>query len=164
MSRQSNSAKAQIETGLAGSQWWKAQRTRLRRDLIFITKQVHLLSLLVRRPELPWPAKIAGAFAITYIFSPFQLIPTFIPVIGQMDDLLVLFLGTKVVRKFTPATVLNDCEKRAELASSAWVGKVEHILVDLRQSGALAAVRPTARNACGVSLMHSLGNDKMKEA
>ena len=139
MSQQSNSSKPKIEAGLSVSQWWKAQSLRLRRDLIFITKQVHLLSLLMRRPELPWPAKIAGACAIAYIFSPFQLIPSFIPVIGQMDDLLVLFLGTKVVCKFTPATVLNDCEKRAELASSSRVAKVDQILLDLRQRGAFAA-------------------------
>jgi uncharacterized membrane protein YkvA (DUF1232 family) len=114
-------------------------RLRLRRDLIYINKQVRLLSLLVGRPEVPWPAKIVGGCAIGYIFSPIQLIPTFVPVIGQMDDLLVLFLGTRVVRKFTPASVLRDCEKRADLASSAQIERWEHILCDYRQSRPLTA-------------------------
>ena len=114
-------------------------RLRLRRDLVYINKQVRLLSLLVGRPEVPWPAKIVGGCAIAYIFSPVQLIPTFVPVIGQMDDLLVLFLGTRVVRKFTPASVLRDCEKRADLASSAQIERWEQMLCDFRQSGPLTA-------------------------
>jgi uncharacterized membrane protein YkvA (DUF1232 family) len=114
-------------------------RLRLRRDLVYINKQVRLLSLLVGRQEVPWPAKIVGGCAIAYIFSPIQLIPTFVPVIGQMDDLLVLFLGTRVVRRFTPTSVLRDCEKRADLASSAQIERWEHKLCDYRQSRPLTA-------------------------
>jgi uncharacterized membrane protein YkvA (DUF1232 family) len=108
--------------------WWQAQRARLRRDLVFIAKQAHLLSLLIKRPEVPWPAKIAGGCAIAYLFSPIQLIPTFIPVIGQLDDLLVLFLGTRIVRKFSPPAVLKECEERAEVASSVQVGRWEDMI------------------------------------
>ena len=114
-------------------------RWRLRRDLVYINKQVRLLSLLVGRPEVPWPAKFVGGCAIAYIFSPIQLIPTFVPILGQMDDLLVLFLGTRVVRKFTPASVLRDCEKHADLASSAQIERWERILCDYRQSRPLTA-------------------------
>ena len=114
--------------------WWQAQRVRLRRDLISIAKQVRLLSLLMKRPEVPWPAKVAGGCAIAYIFSPIQLIPTFIPVIGQLDDLLVLFLGSRVVRRFTPASVLKECETLAESGSSAQLARWEHILQNARQS------------------------------
>ena len=114
-------------------------RLRLRRDLIYINKQVRLLSLLVGRPEVPWPAKIVAGCTIGYIFSPIQLIPTFVPVIGQMDDLLVLFLGTRVVRKFTPASVLGDCEQRADLASSAQIERWEQIFCDYRPSRPLTA-------------------------
>ena len=108
--------------------WWKAQRSRLRRDIVFINKQVRLLSILLRRPEVPWPAKLAGGCAIAYIFSPIQLIPTFIPVIGQMDDLLVLLAGSKVVRRFTPSALLDECELRAEKASMTQIERWEHAL------------------------------------
>lgn len=121
------------------SSWWQAQRSRLRRDLVLITKQVNLLSLLLRHPEVPWPAKIAGGCAVAYIFSPIQLIPTFIPVIGQMDDLLALFLGTKVVRKFTKVSVLRECEAKAESASYAQVAKWVYAPKDSRQGKSLAA-------------------------
>jgi uncharacterized membrane protein YkvA (DUF1232 family) len=89
--------------------------------------------LLLRRPEVPWPAKIAGGCAIAYIFSPIQLIPNWIPLVGQMDDLLVLLLGTKVIRKFTPPTILRDCEARVEFASPAQVKRREHSRRDPRQ-------------------------------
>ena len=45
-----------------------------------------------------------------YLVSPIQLIPTFIPVIGQMDDLFVLYVGMKLVRKLTPKDVVDECE------------------------------------------------------
>lgn len=120
-------------------EWWHAQRLRLRRDLISIAKQVRLLSLLMKRREVPWPAKVAGGCAIAYIFSPIQLIPTFIPVIGQLDDLVVLFLGTRVVRRFTPAAVLRECETLAESASSAQIARWEHILHNAGQNYSSAA-------------------------
>jgi uncharacterized membrane protein YkvA (DUF1232 family) len=113
--------------------WWQMQRLRLRRDLISINKQARLFSLLIKRPDVPWPAKAASACAIAYVFSPVQLIPTFIPVIGQLDDLLVLFLGTRIVRRVTPPAILEECESRAESASSAQIARWEHILRDFRR-------------------------------
>ena len=141
----------QTESRVSDCSWWESQRSRLRRDLVFLNRQVRLLSLLVRRPEVPWPAKVAGGCAIAYIFSPIQLIPSFILVIGQLDDLLILFLGTKVVRKFTPDVVLNECEARAECASSAQVEHWEHRFLDSRQNPACDSVnsrRKFLQNAC----------------
>jgi len=139
MSRQSKRlSPLQKDTTAVTTSWWQAQRARLRRDLVSIAKQAHLLSLLIKRPEVPWPAKLAGGCAIAYLFSPIQAIPTFIPLIGQLDDLFVLFLGTKIVRKFSPATVLKECEERAEVAFSVQVARWEDMIRDLRQRGALA--------------------------
>jgi len=135
MSGQSSLSPLQKDSVLMTNSWWQAQRARLRRDLVFIAKQAHLLSLLIKRPEVPWPAKIAGGCAIAYLFSPLQLIPTFIPVIGQLDDLLVLFLGTRIVRKFSPPSVLKECEERAEVASSVQVRRWEDMIRNRRQPG-----------------------------
>ena len=132
-------SKEQTKDRRGFASWWRAQRSRLRRDLIAVTKQVELLSLLVRDSRVPLPAKIVGGCAIAYIFSPIQLIPTFIPLIGQLDDLAVVFLGTKVVRKLTPPNVLKECEERAALTLSVRVQKMQQILKALRQSGSVAA-------------------------
>jgi uncharacterized membrane protein YkvA (DUF1232 family) len=53
-----------------------------------------------------------------YLFSPVQLIPSFIPVIGFLDDFLVLFLGAKVVQKLTPPDALRECRELADAAET----------------------------------------------
>jgi len=59
---------------------------------------------------MPFRSRLVAGCAVAYIFSPIQLIPTFIPVIGQLDDLFVLWLGTKLLQKLTPRAVLEECE------------------------------------------------------
>jgi uncharacterized membrane protein YkvA (DUF1232 family) len=61
---------------------------------------------------VPVRSKLVAACALGYILSPIQLIPTFIPVIGHLDDLFVLWLGTKLLQRFTPTGVLAECEAR----------------------------------------------------
>ena len=58
-----------------------------------------------------------AACSAGYLFSPIQLIPSFIPVIGFMDDVLVLFLGAKLLYRITPPDVLRECRGLAESAS-----------------------------------------------
>jgi uncharacterized membrane protein YkvA (DUF1232 family) len=86
----------------------------LRDQIIAVTKQVHLLTLLLRSSKVPWPAKVVASCSIAYVFSPIQLIPSFIPVIGQLDDVAVLFVGTKLIRKLTPAAALRECEAQSD--------------------------------------------------
>jgi uncharacterized membrane protein YkvA (DUF1232 family) len=62
---------------------------------------------------MPLRCRLVAGCAVAYIFSPIQLIPTFIPVIGQLDDLFVLWLGSKLLRKLTPRALLEECEARA---------------------------------------------------
>ncbi len=54
-----------------------------------------------------FPRIVAGC-TIAYLVSPIQLIPNFIPVIGQMDDLLVLYVGLKLIRRLVPQSVLEE--------------------------------------------------------
>jgi uncharacterized membrane protein YkvA (DUF1232 family) len=51
-----------------------------------------------------------------YLFSPVQLIPSFIPVIGFADDFLVLFLGIKTLHRIIPPDVLMECRELAKAA------------------------------------------------
>ncbi len=61
-------------------------------------------------PQVPWHAKAVAGCAVLYIVSPIQIIPNFIPVIGQMDDVLVVTLGIKYLRRYVPQSVLDECE------------------------------------------------------
>jgi uncharacterized membrane protein YkvA (DUF1232 family) len=96
--------------------WLDGRAEKLRTDMVFALRQVHVLTLVLRHPEAPWHAKAAAAFAALYVLSPIQLIPTFIPVIGQMDDLFVVWLSMKLARKFSSESVIADCEFQAKLS------------------------------------------------
>ena len=75
------------------------------------------MTIILRHPDVPWSAKCVAACALGYILSPVQLIPSFIPVIGQLDDLTVLFLGARFVRGLVPCALLAECEAKAESQS-----------------------------------------------
>lgn len=98
--------------------WLRQQQEKWKRDAASLAFQVRTLTRLLKHPLVPWPAKLVAGFAVGYIVSPIQLIPTFIPIIGQLDDLLVLFLGMKLVYRLTPAKLIAECQ--AQLRSSTF--------------------------------------------
>jgi uncharacterized membrane protein YkvA (DUF1232 family) len=98
------------------------------RDLVALVQQVRVLFNLVRHPSAPWLARLVAGCGISYVFSPIQLIPTIIPIVGQLDDLAVLYLTTRLVRKLTPGPVLEECEVRAQTALRARQTKWASIL------------------------------------
>jgi uncharacterized membrane protein YkvA (DUF1232 family) len=71
--------------------------------------QIRLLKGLAAHPDTPIGAKAVAVCALAYVFSPIQLIPTFLPVIGQLDDLMVLYLGLKLTIRLTPRSILIEC-------------------------------------------------------
>ncbi len=75
----------------------------------FLT-QFRVIRRALRHPHVPWYAKLVAGCAVLYVFSPIQLIPNFIPIIGQTDDVVVVSLGIKFLRKYVPHDVLDECE------------------------------------------------------
>lgn len=75
--------------------------------------QFRVIRRAIRHPLVPWHVKMVASCAVLYIFSPIQLIPNFIPIVGQMDDVLVVGLGMKFLRKFVSKDILEECEKDA---------------------------------------------------
>jgi uncharacterized membrane protein YkvA (DUF1232 family) len=86
-----------------------------------LVRQTRAMTLLLRHPAVPWHAKVVAGCSLGYLLSPIQLIPTFIPVIGQLDDLAVLFVGMKLLRVLTPRDLLEECEVQA--ASGAFFAR-----------------------------------------
>ena len=113
---------------------WKEQIRRLNQELA-------ALALAVRRPDVPWYAKALGVFVIAYALSPIDLIPDFIPVLGLLDDLLLVPLGILAVRALVPAAVLAEC--RAEVAKgvprprTGWIAAVVIVAIWATVLGAL---------------------------
>ena len=79
--------------------------------------EIKALYLARRDPRVPRRAKIVVALVVAYALSPIDLIPDFIPVLGYLDDLLILPLGIMIALKMIPAEVMRDC--RAKAAASA---------------------------------------------
>ena len=89
--------------------WWRAKTHDLKRE-------VFALYLACRDPRVPWYAKALAAGVVAYAFSPIDLIPDFIPVVGYLDELVLVPLGVLAVRAMIPAAVLAECRERAETA------------------------------------------------
>ena len=82
-----------------------------------VQTQAHVFYLAFKHPRMPWYARLVAACTAGYLLSPIQLIPSFIPVIGFMDDFLVLFVGVKLLQRITPPDVLLECRQHAEHVS-----------------------------------------------
>lgn len=86
---------------------WKAAVKSLR-------KQTYALYLACRQPDVPWYAKALAAVVVAYAFSPIDLIPDFIPVLGHLDDLILVPLGLWLAIRLIPDPVWTRCRQQAE--------------------------------------------------
>jgi uncharacterized membrane protein YkvA (DUF1232 family) len=80
--------------------------------------ETYALYLAYRDPRVPWVAKLFAAGVVGYAFSPLDLIPDFIPVLGYLDDLVIVPLGVALALKMIPGPVLDECRERAQEALS----------------------------------------------
>ena len=85
----------------------QAWSRRLRRD-------TYALYLAYRDPRTPWYAKMVGALVAAYALSPIDLIPDFIPILGYLDDLLLLPLGIALAVRLIPPKIMRECRAKAE--------------------------------------------------
>ena len=85
---------------------WKSRVTALKQN-------TYALYLASRDPRVPWLAKLVVVLVVAYALSPIDLIPDFIPVLGYLDDLLLLPLGIAIAIRLIPGDVWNDCKARA---------------------------------------------------
>ena len=69
--------------------------------------------LAMKKPETPWTAKLLGAITVGYALSPIDLIPDFIPVLGYLDDLILLPLLAAWTIKLIPTDVMETCKAEA---------------------------------------------------
>lgn len=75
--------------------------------------QVFALYLAYRDPRTPWFAKAFAALVVGYAFSPIDLIPDFIPILGYLDDLILLPLGVKIALGLIPTDIMAECREKA---------------------------------------------------
>ncbi len=75
--------------------------------------EVRALYLAYRDPRVPWYAKVMAACVVGYALSPIDLIPDPIPVLGYLDDLVIVPLGVLLARRLIPEAVLAECREKA---------------------------------------------------
>jgi uncharacterized membrane protein YkvA (DUF1232 family) len=95
--------------GIGVGMKWKQQVQRVHRE-------AQVFYFAFKHPRVPWYAKLVAVCIAGYLFSPIQLIPSYIPVIGFLDDFLVLFLGAKLLRRIIPPEILTECRELAKAA------------------------------------------------
>jgi len=101
--------------GAVGGGVWVRLRAWARR----LKGELFALYLAVRRPDTPWYAKAFAAAVVAYAFSPIDLIPDFIPVLGYLDDVLLVPLGVWLAVRLVPERILNECRSEAERRMAA---------------------------------------------
>lgn len=79
-----------------------------------IRRDIATLWLAVRHRDVPWYAKAVAAATVAYALSPIDLIPDFVPVLGYLDDLLIVPAGILLAIRLIPADTLAELRSQAE--------------------------------------------------
>jgi uncharacterized membrane protein YkvA (DUF1232 family) len=112
------------------------------KQLKYLKREAYTLYFACGDLHTPWYAKFLAIFVVTYAFSPIDLIPDFIPVIGQVDDLIIVPLGVFLVSKLIPKEVMTVARQKAENAIAEgkdkpknWIGAVAIVVIWLLIAG-----------------------------
>ena len=90
-------------------------RAQLVRWARTVTRDVHALYLAARDPRVPWYAKVAALAVAGYALSPIDLIPDFIPVIGYLDDVVIVPAGILLAVKLIPPDLMTEFRAAAAI-------------------------------------------------
>lgn len=95
---------------------------------------------IARHPRLPWAVRGLALAVAAYAFSPIDLIPDFIPVLGLLDDLLLVPLGVWAVLKLAPADVAAEARAQAAALADRPVSRTAAAVIALLWLAAMAAL------------------------
>jgi uncharacterized membrane protein YkvA (DUF1232 family) len=101
---------------------WKKKAKELKHQTV-------ALYFACRDPRVPWYAKGLAALVAAYALSPIDLIPDFIPILGYLDDLILVPLGIYLALRLIPAEVMADCQAKAALQIQAGLPQAKFMAV-----------------------------------
>jgi uncharacterized membrane protein YkvA (DUF1232 family) len=94
--------------------------------------EAHVLYLAFRHARTPWYAKAILVLVLLYALSPIDIIPDIIPILGMLDDLVILSLGIWISVRLIPKDVMAECREQAEAADRPdWVRALWQKLKDM---------------------------------
>ena len=79
-----------------------------------LKRDIATLWLAARHPDLPWYAKTIAAATVAYALSPIDLIPDFVPILGYLDDLIIVPAGILLAVRLIPGSTLAELRRQAE--------------------------------------------------
>lgn len=88
--------------------------TKLKNYARKLKQNLFVLYLSYKDHRVPWYAKLVAICVVAYAFSPIDLIPDFIPILGYLDDLIIVPLGISLALKLIPAYVIEENKEKAE--------------------------------------------------
>ncbi len=94
-----------------------------------IKRDVHALYLARRDPRVPWYVKALAALVAGYALSPIDLIPDFIPLVGYLDDVILVPLGLVVVIRLIPPDIMAEHRDAAAAAQDRPVSRIAAVVV-----------------------------------
>ena len=112
----------------------------LKRQAKRLKAEVTALAYAARHPNTPWVARAAIVCVVAYALSPIDLIPDFIPVLGMLDDLILLPLGIYLALKLVPEQVIKEARTKATAALSSNWGVVIVVFIWLALLGTVYGV------------------------
>ena len=89
-----------------------------------IKRDVHAIYLAARDPRVPWYAKALALCVAGYALSPIDLIPDFIPVLGYLDDLIIVPLGIMAVVQLIPPEIMAEHRAAAAMAAERPMSRI----------------------------------------
>ena len=103
--------------------------SELRQRVRQLKIETYALYLAARHPATPWYAKLLVAAIVAYAISPIDLIPDFVPVLGYLDDLLLVPLGIALALTLIPPAVMAECRQRAQESNSRPVSRTAAVVI-----------------------------------
>ncbi|MCB2293627.1 DUF1232 domain-containing protein [Clostridium algoriphilum] len=79
-----------------------------------LKKEIGALYIASKRSDVPWYAKLIILLVVGYALSPIDLIPDFIPVLGYLDDLIIVPIGVVLAIRLIPSNIMNECREQSE--------------------------------------------------
>lgn len=120
--------------GTASRNLWQnhAMLDTLRQRARALKRETYALYIAYRDPRTPWYARVVAACVVAYAFSPIDLIPDFVPLLGYLDDLILVPLGIALALRLIPAEVMVESRIRAADAAQRptnWAAAVVIIML-----------------------------------
>jgi uncharacterized membrane protein YkvA (DUF1232 family) len=97
---------------------------RLRRWAHNLKRDTILLYVAARDPRVPWYAKAVAGLVAAYALSPIDLIPDFVPILGYLDDLIIVPLGIRLTLRLVPKELIPELRTRAEAIACRPISRV----------------------------------------